>query len=690
MGYIYGLIVFAIEVCLFRELFGLLQCSEFVIGLMYAVWFVGSGIGVWVGRKLLFSTAGSKTSLYTKRWFSWNWVVLFMFLLLSKAIKFLPSFAIGKPPSLLEDMLIISVVLFFPAIFCGMGFSFIQERWKNINEFFFQECISFGIAGLVSVLLFRIGINSEHFGLFCLWPVLLIRDLLERREKFILAGVFLIASGLFFLMPFLDGLWITPSGRIVIASNSPYGRLEIKEKKVGGVDRNKSVVYALFYNGRFISDFISSSFAEISIHPACLQLKQYNVAVIIGDMCRLAVKEVLKYPFKKVFVLERDLNLLKLEKFLYKDDRIIWVDTFSMHRLEKIGISADFIWLGITDPLTLSDAGFLSVEFLAKIRGVLSENGILSIPIYGDIDFLSPPLLDYTALVYRTLKQVFTIVRYLPNSPAVILCSRRMPICLDANVMEKRYKGLGIKNKVFSPYLWDVFLSKQRIEMEEQKLVQRLDEADISSRLLPKVYDKFVRFNMFLFDRWLWKFMDKLEFFFVAVFFLVLGCGLVGVITKKSIPSLIMWFGSFVHMGWHMVIVLYIQSVWAGFLQDVGLFAGIYMVALGLGSRIKARFKDYLMILSLMGVGVFWFLFAPITKWVGFLFVFMNAFLHGVLFSNCFSSVDIYGANRVYAADLLGSSLGALIISPFLFPNIGILVVVISLLLVSLIWFSSL
>ncbi len=656
----YGVVSFAIEIILFRQLFVLLGGSEFTIGWMYLVWFVFSAIGV-----LLCGLRGKDVS-YKRRaidlWFLTAGYILSFFLIILVVVRYFPPFAIGRMIYLHEALAVIILFLSVPAMFCGLGFGLLTE-WVGEPSFVLRwEVVGFAVASVVlAVFIKMLGVLFYQLGVLV---IIFISWVLSKKYRWGLIIVLLMLPMMvFILLPVWQKNWYSPStGRLLWQRDSMLGRWEIRSLK------NEKL---LFYNGCFVTNFNNRFLSEISVHPACLQVKNYSKALIIGDLGRGVVREVMKYPFKEIVVLEQDPVAVDLLSSIYgKYDRLRILPIDDLPQL-KPGFS--FVFIGYTDPLTLAEARFLSVEFFRTISKLINPEGIISIPLYGNIDFVSDELISYTRVVFATVFSIFPNIRYLPGHPAVCLASKRLPITLKREFFSSALDKFSISTVYFRKYFWDVLLDPIRIKLINTKIISGIKKQEVSSLSHPLCFDRFFSFYLYLTDKrlWhLWPLYKRISFFIVL--FILFGLPILFLSFHRR--TIMVAESSFIHMSLYLLAVLWFQGIYGSFYGNLVLFTGVYMTAVGLGSLYVAKVFDrankvYWVSMVLTGLFSVCLLQEEIAKWFLFSFVFWQALLQGG-----FLAAQMRGTSfgkKVYFWDLLGAGISALLVGPSVLVYLG-------------------
>ncbi len=651
-----GVVVYVIEVLLFRWLFSLLGGNELVIGFLFLFWFLFSGLGA-----VLFSrVALSRPRRAVDFWLLSFPLVVSISLFFLISLSHSPRFAFGRQPGILESIWIIVGTLSMPAIFSGMGFALYSNYFKDGAFVFSQESLGFGIASFFVFMAVLMGIPMVWVALLAM---LFVGYLLIKRYGLLrLSAVWLVFFLFFAFFPYYQQR-ISPSARILYLRDSPIARVTIKEAK----DQK-----ALFYNNRYVTDFKDYAFSEMVVHIAAMQLRHFGRVVVVGSAVRGIIRELKKYPFEDIVIYDRDPVILDILKRLCRENR--W-DNVSIRMLKDLDFEdlspVDLFIVGYSDPITLGDSVFLSKEFLDNVRSVLSSEGIVVVPASGNLDFMSRPLLWYSRVIYDTLSSVFARVRYISGNTAVFLATEGGDIHIAPDFFERRYRELRIENRYFSPYIWQVLLDPWRLRIQENSIKALTKRRLVSTRLNPIVFEYFLRFYLYSFDRRLWHIWRFVLILFVGIgLCIALGLPiLMHIMRLKESGLAVVSYSSFLHMSVYLMLIFFLQISHSSFFQDMVMFTGMYMFGLGFGiNRLRIPISLYwrtLFLFSLLICVAGWIV---LPRWIFYLLVFAQAAWQGAYLSYAFKTGK---RTLVFFSDLFGAGTAALII-PVLMAGVGI------------------
>ncbi|MGQ9618722.1 MAG: polyamine aminopropyltransferase [Candidatus Aminicenantia bacterium] len=200
------------------------------------------------------------------------------------------------------------------------------------------------------------------------------------------------------------GLFFEPFSVLYEGSSSFQQILVIETETLGKV---------LFLDGLVMfSEFDEFIYHEMLVHPALLTHPNPKNVLVIGGGDGGTVREVLKYPVEKIFLVEIDQEVIKISKKYFPEisrsfdsEKVKIVNDDGAKFLEKTREIFDIIIVDSSDPIGPSVSLF-EKSFLKNVRSHLSSKGIY-VSQSGSPLFHKDHLKDF----FKTVKENFRIAK---------------------------------------------------------------------------------------------------------------------------------------------------------------------------------------------------------------------------------------------------------------------------------------
>jgi len=479
---------------------------------------------------------------------------------------------------------------------------------------------------------------------------------------------------------------------------------------------------SFFSNGLYLFTVPDEARAEGAVHFALLETPRPQRVLLIGPGIGGLADEILKHPVSALDYVELDPEIIALGKeylpperldFL-KDARVSLFHQDGRFFLKRIRHSPDFtgynsIILYLGNPYTAQINRFYTQEFFREVKAALVPEGVFSFSLGSSENFLNKEQQEFLASIHRTLKSVFAEVKVIPGDTACFLATEKKGILTyDYKELLRRLKERGIRTKFVREYYLFSRMSKDRIEYLEKKISQS-KKAKINTDFRPISY----YYDMVL---WSTRFAGPWR----KIFSGLKGSALWGFFSFAYLAILISAFWrrrkrdgksaavllavsttGLAELSFQVVTLLAFQIIYGYLYYKLGVILSSFMVGLVLGSLLITKKlgnlkDDYglfiktqiaisiyplilpLVFLALNGVSANKFLnwagsnlvFPALPVIAGFLGGFQFPLANKIILKN----TNLIGrtSGLTYGMDLFGSCLGALLVSAFLVPILGL------------------
>jgi spermidine synthase len=291
----------------------------------------------------------------------------------------------------------------------------------------------------------RVSENTQH--LPCRRPAL--------REIFIL----ILAAGIaaFVWLAHSDALSTSlqfPGQNVLFRANSPYGRLVITES---GGETN------FIENGIAVVSTPNVEQVEEAAHYAMAQRSGARRVLLVSGGVAGVAKEILKYNVAGVDCVELDPLVIETgRRFLpehFADPRIHVIATDARQFVRQTTNRYDVVILALPDPSTAQLNRFFTVEFFSGVKRVLADGGVLSFALGRYENYVSPELAQLLASAHRSLQPSFANILVLPGGRVFFLASDG-PLYDD---IAARVEAQGVSTKLVNRHYLDATLTADRM-----------------------------------------------------------------------------------------------------------------------------------------------------------------------------------------------------------------------------------
>lgn len=708
------------QVVILRELNVAFYGTELIYILSFGFWLIGTAIGAAIGRR---SFIPKEKNIHTLLLFS-ALIILIDIVFIRCIRKIFGAVEGGYLPFLIQVVALI-LALLPVSLISGLLFQYIAKKFVTENETLAKayaiESAGGVLGGLSSTLL--IGISNFSLALICCLIFISIaliyswiaNDSLQKYLSLvalIVVTVLLIASHQINLM---ITSWNHPN--LVDTIDTPYGRITITSQE------NQICIFqddALSYE-------TESVFAEEFVQISTLQADNLNNVLVLGGGFEGIIAELLKLPVNKIDYVEINKYMIEVLQTCLKSQTSLTgqkhlpINLKNSLKNKKVKIiyndprkflqsshSYDLIMVGMPEPMSAQNNRFYTKEFFAQCSKALNNRGILAFKIRSSENLWTNQLTERNRSIYNALKSAFDNVLVLPGAVNIFIASK-VKLITDTNVLINRFLQRKLETKLVTPQYINYIFTNDRFSEIQNMLASGTH--NINSDLLPVSYgytisiwlSKFfpeIAYNTnqelieLLLKKPLFNFIHHNMIIYLMIVVLVFSLILVVCKSEQLKRFILVLAMGFVGMILEIILILHYQSKSGVLYRDIGFLLTAFMVGLSLGAylinKIFITLKNRLNNLRLIGILLLFgfFLLEVIIYFLiknnlmnGLFFFFIALLLDGIFVAGIFSFTSLNKVidqqrviKQLYAADLIGGSLGSLIASLILIPAYGILI----------------
>ena len=688
-----GLSAFLTQVTLMRELLSAFAGNELILGIALGAWLLLTGIGSSLGRLVPRLARPLEVFLAAQVVLALVPVAGVLLLRTLRNVVFLRGAAVGVPETVLSCAGLLAPYCLLTGFVLTLATA-IFDRGKgpeSIGRVYFFDAagsvaggllFSFVLVAWLSHLEILYAAAAANLAMACL-----VSWLAGRRAMLAAAAAAttaLVAAILFWNLDELSIRALHAREHVVDSETSPYGSLVVTE--LAGQ-------HTFWENGIPLFSTGNTAAAEEMVHYAMAQRPEAKRVLLVSGGAAGALRELLKYPAAVDYV-ELDPLIVRVAREVsaearedLADPRIEVIPTDGRLFVRQTDRQYGVVLINLPDPSTWQINRFYTREFFGEVKRRLTGDGVLSFSLGEYGNFLRPELARLAAVARRTLQEEFRNVLILPTERLRFLASDG-PLTAE---IAQRLREHAIRTQWLDESRLRDTLSPSRMadvgRPSEGESGQPPREPPINRDFSPVLY------YYHLLD-WMGQFqvrlgvMEGLLLVVFAVFLVRLRPVGLAVFTTGLAASAL-----------EVVLLLGFQVLFGSLYQRVGLIVTMFMLGLGTGSFWTSRkttpYDRRHLTMLVFAVAAFAALLpaglaalgrfpngpaaTAAAQTVIYLLTLLLAVLVGCTFPLA-GKID-FGyplgaasatASRLYTADYLGAALGALLVSTWLVPLVGV------------------
>jgi spermidine synthase len=694
------------QVLLMRELLVSFEGNELSLGIILAAWLVWSGVGsaVWglIARKKI-------SPRFLAGLLAASGLVFPLTIIAASLLPLLVEQTRGElagPASLVYPFLLLLPLCLmsgglFPA--ASSALSIRMTAFRALGRVYVLEALGGGVAGTVASFLVT-GIPPLTVAVVIgLGNLLLAASLLATRRRLVLAVLFVAGCPLLVRLAgevnrtTLRSQW--KGYRLVESISSPYGKVALVSAEGEPV---------VFHDRVVLFGAADEQAIEERIHYPLLEHPAPEKVLLLGGGSPSALGHVLKHPSVRCLdFLESDPALIDLFRRHFAKE---WRQISSDPRVHVYQADArrfirtshekwDVIIVGLPPPRTVLMNRYYTTEFFSEAGSVLAPGGIIALQLPGAENYISEDLAQFLSCVRNTLSSVFPHVVGLPGSTIQFFGSRSAGLTANAATLVARVKERRLDALYVREYAIPFRLAADRV-LELERQTRGGSSTPVNRDFAPIAYYlEFVVWGSAFGENYraLFRWLAHVPYALICVAGLVAAVlpALFGPLFRKkdrlsnAVESCVGTMG-LTMLGLQVVLLLGFQASYGFLYQQLGTMTAAFMFGMACGAVLGLRAPQLqfmlpvLQLLTCLWLVVVYFGFkvAAGTDWplVPYLLFASLSLVTGLLGGWHFVvASSAWLANRegsgslgtVYAVDLIGAALGAIVVAAFLLPVFG-------------------
>ena len=654
------------QVVLFRNILQSSLGNELVIGLVLGIYILLSGIGSFLSSRI------RKDDLLWRITFAFPLILMF-----ATGFSLIPSLIFGLMSGEALDLwqlLLLSLVTiggagFVLGVAYGFLFQFVSRSEGRVSNAYFSEAVGSAIAGIVFT--YFLATHASSVQTTAIVALLYYAWLWGR-------GVLRMKSALFWMTLSLALLlsgstvekWLLQKNmkgyELIKVVNSRYGRIEVTGR--GGET-------AFFHNGSLLLTWPNPDFEHVEAlsHIPIYSAHDPSDVLLIGGGPDI-ISEILKHEeVRHVVFAQPDPEVVKTLSdmgIFPKDGRLEVVISDARAFLRKSDMKFDVVIIDLPPPMTLTINRFYTVQFWKLLKEHTASGGVVAFTLPWSFSYVPVELEAMNVSVRNALQTVFQHVYVFSDGENLFLASSEevTPEKIIAAMKER-----PVSTSLVSPEYIEYRFS--RIPFFEDETFNSDDDFHPITVFYGLIYWT-LAFSPSLRAAFLR--LSGLSFWLIAVVLVTMAILMIPFLMRRRrrVTGLIVFTTGMAAMAFDVIPMLAFQVRYGYIYEAIGLLVALFHIGLAAGGIATAALKDVrqrhlllseFAILALL-VAMILMPHLPISG------IYLMAMLGGAASGFQFPiAVKLYEghAGRLYAMDLFGGTLSALVVSALLIPVIG-------------------
>lgn len=672
-----GITTIITQIILLREFLSAFYGNELVIGIILGNWMILTGAGSYIGR--CSSKIENKINSIG--------IILIILTIIPPLTVFLLRFlrniifGVGMMASVME-ILYTSFLLMLPfCILSGFSFTLLSEtlstKYKSnfIARVYSWEAFGSLIGGLVfsSVLIYFFE-TFQSLLLLMFFNIVVVFVLSRKYNKtapriiiLVLAIVMLIGESQWKL-DVITREFLFRNQEILYYKDTPYGNLTITEQ---GEQKN------FYENNVLLFSANNPEMNEEVVHYAMVQHPNPKKVLLISGGISGTIDEILKYNIERIDYVEINPWLINIGKSYAPSllDRRVNVINQDARLFVRNDVDRyDVVLMNIPDPTNAQSNRYYTHEFFQSLKSRLNSGAIISLGLSLSAAYLSEEAKRVKSIIYNTLHASFRKI--------IIVAGMKDYFIASDNILDIHISRLIEQKGIINIYVNQYYLDDVILEQRNDFILSNLK----SSSKLNEDFTPVSYYQQLL----LWLSYFEINYWIVVVMFTII---LIVILSRLNPITAGVFTGGFAASSMEIVLLIAFQILYGYVYQMLGIIIMFFMAGLAVGSLYRdkiirnADINMYIVIqvsIGLYAIILPFFLLLlkdsaldpGILHTAFFLATFIIGVLIGIEFSiaSCLQKGTITSvASSLYGIDLIGSAAGALTITAFLIPLLGII-----------------
>jgi spermidine synthase len=285
----------------------------------------------------------------------------------------------------------------------------------------------------------------------------------------------------------LQRLW-PPGYRLAATRSSPYGNLAVVETEG---------LRSVYENGLILFHAPDPEGAEEAVHYALLEHPAPRSLLLIGGGANGSLRQALQHPsLARVDYVELDPAIIEIARRYFPEE---WAPAESDARVDVHVTDGrrfvqtaegpfDVIVVNLPDPHTAQLNRYYTLEFFREAAAKLAPDGVLSFRLAASENYIGPDLAEFLRTMEKTLRAAFPEVVTIPGETVHFFAAKRAGVLTrDAATLLARLRERRLDTTYVREYYLPFRMAPERMSDLDER-IRQLPSTRVNRDLAPVAY----------------------------------------------------------------------------------------------------------------------------------------------------------------------------------------------------------
>jgi spermidine synthase len=275
---------------------------------------------------------------------------------------------------------------------------------------------------------------------------------------------------------------------LISTRDTLYGRISVTD--AGGI-------HSIYQDGDLLANLPDKAAAEEAVHYALLEHAAPRRILLLGGSAAGGVEEALQYPtIELVDAVELDPGIRTALRSVRSNERETLVSDSRVHihfgdgrqYIHTASTRYDVIIVNVGEPISAQWNRFYTIEFFQLARKRLAPGGIMALQLHSSEEFISAERAEFLRCIRATLNLAFPYIVVIPGDPIHMLGAvDANTLSEDPAVLVERLHARHLNTQYVNEHFFPFRMSAERRQFTDEAL-QSTETTPVNHDFHPVAY----------------------------------------------------------------------------------------------------------------------------------------------------------------------------------------------------------